>query len=90
MLIKPSENHYFERPNGRDFGGHGAPKNCFAALVFKTISFSNATQMKAEIIFEKQFAKTISFSNGAEHVDKRKNSFLKRTVMEMYGRTRIE
>ena len=51
MLIKPSENHYFERPNGRDFGGHGDPKNCFAALVFKTISFSKAAQMKAENCF---------------------------------------
>ena len=48
MLIKPSENCYFERPKSQYCGGHGGPRNCFAALVSKTITFSNAAQMETE------------------------------------------
>ncbi len=75
MLIKPSENCNFERPNSLSFGDHGAPKNYFAALVFKTIVFAKASGMKAEIVSENNSRKQFFFPKESNLVIKGKILF---------------
>ena len=46
--MKPTENYSFQHPNGRCCGGHGGPKNCFAASGFQNKATQNINSQQPD------------------------------------------